>query len=73
MLTARSMLEDKLNGLEHGANDYITKPFHMDELMERVNIQLRDPSEFENSDRLGVRGSAARYGEVEAQMRKDRR
>ena len=52
MLTARSMLEDKLNGLEHGANDYITKPFHMDELMERVNIQLRDPSEFKNSDRL---------------------
>ena len=52
MLTARSMLEDKLNGLEHGANDYITKPFHMDELMARANIQLRDPSEFKNSDRL---------------------
>ena len=41
MLTAKSMLEDKLEGLTGGANDYLTKPFHIDELVARVHIQLR--------------------------------
>ena len=41
MLTAKSMLEDKLEGLTGGANDYVTKPFHIDELVARVNLQLR--------------------------------
>ena len=44
MLTAKSELEDKLNGLTHGADDYMTKPFHIEELIARVNIQLRKNS-----------------------------
>ena len=41
MLTAKSMLEDKLTGFNNGANDYVIKPFHIDELVARVNAQQR--------------------------------
>ena len=42
ILTAKSMLEDKVKAFEIGANDYLTKPFHIDELVARVNAQLRN-------------------------------
>ena len=41
MLTAKSELDDKLEGLTNGADDYITKPFHIEEVIARVNIQLK--------------------------------
>lgn len=41
MLTAKSMLEDKLTGFNNGANDYVIKPFHIDELVARVNAHQR--------------------------------
>lgn len=41
ILTARDDVNDKINGLEHGADDYVTKPFHFDELLARVRVRLR--------------------------------
>ncbi len=41
VLTARADWKDKVEGLEAGADDYLTKPFHHAELMARVNALLR--------------------------------
>lgn len=41
IISARNSLNDKLNGLELGADDYLTKPFHLAELSARVNAIIR--------------------------------
>ena len=52
MLTAKSEIEDKLNGLEHGADDYITKPFSMRELMARIKAVLKRTNNIEDTELL---------------------
>lgn len=52
MLTAKSEIYDKLNGLENGADDYITKPFHMKELVARIKVVLKRNSNLSNTDNI---------------------
>lgn len=41
MLTARASLNDRINGLDQGADDYLVKPFHFSELLARVRALIR--------------------------------
>lgn len=54
ILTAKSMLEDKLTGFNYGANDYLTKPFHIEELVARVNVSLRGNNTNQEKDYIEV-------------------
>lgn len=54
ILTAKSMLEDKLTGFNYGANDYLTKPFHIEELVARVNVSLRENNTNQEKDYIEV-------------------
>ncbi len=49
MLTARDQIEDKVRGLDEGADDYLTKPFAVPELLARVRSLLRRKSEVSTS------------------------
>jgi two-component system OmpR family response regulator len=70
MLTARGEIEDRVTGLDNGADDYLVKPFAFDELMARLRALSRrttnfvgDPSELRCGDLvLDVRAHAARLG-----------
>ena len=54
MLTARDALLDRVDGLESGADDYLAKPFPMEELVARVRALLRRPAAMQSlSPRFG--------------------
>ncbi len=42
MLTAKDAVPDRITGLDTGANDYLTKPFSIEELLARIRVQLRE-------------------------------
>jgi two-component system response regulator MprA len=57
MLTARTEVEDRVAGLDAGADDYVTKPFALDELLARVRALLRRTSDGS--------GETARFADLE--------
>jgi two-component system alkaline phosphatase synthesis response regulator PhoP len=66
MLTARSQVVDKVVGLKLGADDYMTKPFEMIELLARLEALLRRA---ENSDVRTSSEDLFRFGEIEVNFR----
>lgn len=45
LLTARDSIEDRVAGLDAGANDYLVKPFAVEELLARIRVMLRKPDQ----------------------------
>ena len=45
LLTAKDSIEDRVAGLDAGANDYLVKPFAFEELLARIRVLLRKPAE----------------------------
>ncbi|MFA8438277.1 response regulator transcription factor [Pueribacillus sp. YX66] len=51
LLTARDSIPDKVSGLDQGANDYMTKPFKIEELLARIRALLRTRQQFSQVDK----------------------
>ncbi|WP_233006894.1 response regulator transcription factor [Rheinheimera faecalis] len=68
VLTARNALHDRIDGLESGADDYLIKPFAMDELVARVRALLRRPGQLQLNEpeyggtRLCLHSASVHYG-----------
>src|SRR6059058_505665 len=62
IVTARGQDQDKIRGLDLGADDYLTKPFSVDELLARVRAVLRR-AQFATSEQANAAGSTATIGD----------
>lgn len=54
LLTARDGIEDRVKGLDYGADDYLVKPFAFDELMARIRVLLRRNPSSSNSNASNI-------------------
>ena len=64
MLTARDAVMDKVAGLDKGADDYITKPFAIEELLARIRLVLRRRSYHNNENTASAPVDILRGGEL---------
>ena len=69
MLTARTSPQDRVKGLEAGADDYLGKPFELQELLARVRSCLRR-RRWESTQDGNVAGSGFQFGEAEVDFEK---
>ncbi len=66
ILTARDDIDDKVKGLEGGADDYVTKPFRFEELLARVRVRLRDTASTNSSPTESL---VLQVGEIQLDLR----
>ena len=70
ILTARSSIEERIIGMKSGADDYVTKPFAMDELMARLEVLVRRlrPEDESELQEISIKSSSIRRYTVRSSL-----